>query len=537
MSLVDRNPDGIQSPPRTVTGVIRRLGPGLIIAGSIVGSGELIATTKTGAEAGFWLLWLIVVGCVIKVFAQVEFGRFSIVTGQTTMDGLAQVPGPRISGRGNWIVWYWFLMFVASISQLGGIVGAVGQAMAISAPLTREGREFNDYVKVTIQRKLARTTFERLRSATAESGVKDQRDRVQATIRQLDAELAQRDRRIIAEIGRERFEQLHRRPPSPLDDRLWATIVAFITAVILVVGRYRAIQAISTAMVAGFTLMTVVNVVMLQSHGTWAVSWREIWEGMQFRLPPAGILPTARPVATALATFGIIGVGAAELVAYPYWCLEKGYARFTGPRDESPAWADRARGWMGVMRCDAWCSLVVYTFATIAFYLLGAAILGRAGLNPDKNELIQTLTVMYEPVFGRAAEVLFLFGAFAVLYSTYFVANAGHARVFSDALRVLGFATATDEDYRQRVRILSGVFPLACLVIYIAFPQPAALVLLSGVMQAIMLPMLAFAALFFRYRRCDARIEPGPLWDVLLWISAAGMLVAGVSAFVIQFLG
>ncbi len=50
-------------------------------------------------------------------------------------------------------------MFVASISQLGGIVGAVGQAMAISAPLTREGRAFNDYVKVTIQRKLAQTAL------------------------------------------------------------------------------------------------------------------------------------------------------------------------------------------------------------------------------------------------------------------------------------------------------------------------------------------------------------------------------------------
>ena len=49
--------------------------PGLVIAGSIVGSGELIATTATGAEAGFWLLWLIIVGCVIKVFVQVEFNQ------------------------------------------------------------------------------------------------------------------------------------------------------------------------------------------------------------------------------------------------------------------------------------------------------------------------------------------------------------------------------------------------------------------------------------------------------------------------------
>jgi Mn2+/Fe2+ NRAMP family transporter len=180
--------------------------------------------------------------------------------------------------------------------------------------------------------------------------------------------------------------------------------------------------------------------------------------------------------------------------------------------------------------------MCVYTFATMAFYLLGAAVLGRAGLNPEKNELIQTLTAMYQPVFGAAAQTLFLFGAFAVLYSTYFVANAGHARVFSDALRVLGVAPTGEADYRRRVQILSGVFPLACLAIYLVFPEPAALVLLSGVMQAIMLPMLAYAALFFRYRCGDPRLAPGRGWDVCLWISAAGMLVAGVWALASQIL-
>ncbi|MHB8867052.1 MAG: Nramp family divalent metal transporter [Pirellulaceae bacterium] len=535
MSPTESEPDGIQSPPTSVWGIVRRLGPGLIVAGSIVGSGELIATTKSGAEAGFWLLWLIIVGCVIKVFSQIEFGRFSIVTGQTTMDGLAQVPGPRIAGRGNWIVWYWFLMFLASISQLGGIVGAVGQALAISAPLTREGRAFNEYVTLTIQRKLAVTAEQRGPSAATSREKRDDRANRSTRVQQLDAELSRRDQQIISEIGLERFEQLHRRPPAPWDDRLWATLIAVITAVVLVLGRYRSVEAISTVTVAMFTLVTIVNVIMLQSHAAWTVTWPELWEGLQFRLPPADGSSTARPVATALATFGIIGVGAAELIAYPYWCLEKGYARCVGPRNEHPEWAGRAQGWMRVMRWDAWCSLVIYTFATVAFYVLGAAILGRSGLNPEKNELIQTLTVMYEPVFGRAAQVLFLCGAFAVLYSTYFVANAGHARVFSDALRVLGFATATASDYRRRVRILSGVFPLACLGVYLVFPQPTALVLLSGLMQAIMLPMLAGAALFFRYRRCDPRLEPGRLWDVLLWISAAGMFVAGVWALVSQF--
>lgn len=68
-----------QDPPRTLGATLRRLGPGMIIAGSIVGSGELIATTKVGAEAGFSLLWVIILGCVIKVFTQVEFGRYAIL--------------------------------------------------------------------------------------------------------------------------------------------------------------------------------------------------------------------------------------------------------------------------------------------------------------------------------------------------------------------------------------------------------------------------------------------------------------------------
>ncbi len=175
--------------------------------------------------------------------------------------------------------------------------------------------------------------------------------------------------------------------------------------------------------------------------------------------------------------------------------------------------------------------MLVYTFATVAFYLLGAAILGRSGLDPKGSEMIRMLAVMYEPVFGHSAQLLFLFGAFAVLYSTFFVANASHARTFSDALRVLGLVGGSDAAHRFRVKLLSGIFPFVCLVFYIAIPQPALLVLISGVIQAVMLPMLAGAGLFFRYRRIDQRVAPGVAWDICLWISAAGMLVAGVWAF------
>jgi len=79
-----REPAECIDAPKNIRGILRQLGPGLIIAGSIVGAGELIATTAVGAEAGFVLLWLIIIGCLIKVFVQIEFGRYTITSGRTT---------------------------------------------------------------------------------------------------------------------------------------------------------------------------------------------------------------------------------------------------------------------------------------------------------------------------------------------------------------------------------------------------------------------------------------------------------------------
>jgi Mn2+/Fe2+ NRAMP family transporter len=319
----------------------------------------------------------------------------------------------------------------------------------------------------------------------------------------------------------------------PNDAAIWASIMAVATSIILVLGRYGLIQSLSTVLVASFTALTVLNLFLLQGQSEFRVSLAEFWSGLLPSLPAA--TDKVNPIGTALATFGIIGVGAAELVVYPYWCLERGYARFTGKHDGSKQWQIRAIGWMRVMRFDAWGAMVIYTFATVAFYLLGAAVLHRVGLNPEKDDLVRTLAVMFRPVFSNWAAAVFLFGAFAVLYSTFFVANASHARTFSDALRVIGLIDADEQTRERWIRLLSGLFPMLCLVIYLAFPAPAQLVLLSGVAQGIMLPMLAAAALYFRYRRCVPTLTPGRLWDGMLWLSAFAMLITGLWTVIDKF--
>ncbi|MCH2114114.1 MAG: divalent metal cation transporter [Pirellulales bacterium] len=550
-----------EDPPTNLMGTLTRIGPGLIIAGSIVGSGELINTTKAGAEAGFWLLWLIIIGCVIKVFTQVEIGRFTVAWSQTPLRAFNEVPGPR--WRANWIVWFWALVMVTVITQQGGIVGGVGQALTISFPLTERGLEHNDLQDQWVEQQvelgelfkrfpvlqetpvnITRILDLRLAASGETSHDEDSRRTARAA---LDRLLEVRRETIGAEHA-EAFESLEQRVialkqklrdlgQEPYDAYLWATILGVITSIMLYVGRYGLIQMVSTVFVGLFTVLTVITLIMLQSRPEWAVSGADLGLGLSFRLPPSFEGAGRDPIFTALAAFGIIGVGATELVMYPYWCIEKGYARHTGPRDGTAAWDERARGWMRVMRVDAWLSMVVYTFATVAFYLLGAAVLGRTGLNPGGQDLIRTLAEVYVPVFGDKAQPVFLFGAFAVLYSTFFVAAAGNARTVADALGIFGFTDGTEQTRMRWTKILSAVWPMIAVALFWIVgwfgggQQPALMVMAAGIGGALLLPIIGVGALWFRFRRCVDALRPGRLWDVMLWISFLGFLIAGAWSF------
>ena len=570
-------------PPTTFAGILRRIGPGMILAGSIVGSGELIATTKTGAEAGFTLLWLIIIGCIIKVFVQIELGRYSIVSGQTTLAALNTVPGPRLAmswnrfnAQGNWIVWFWLLMFVASIGQLGGIVGGVGQALAISLPLTEDGKRVNQIIDEQVTLKVKTTQLAILKKSVEQHGsnaTDDEKIRAealdkeitllkpkvaahaaqaeaQAKFRKTETDLHKLESALAALSERpsdahfaqlaqlkQDYEKLRNQvadlgaPPTSNDDKYWALIIGVITTIVLTWGRYKLIEIFSIVMVATFTLVTLGNLLALQTFHEWSVKADDLARGLSFGVPAPSVeqkLKGITPFTTALAAFGIIGVGASELMAYPYWCIEKGYAKFTGRNDGSDSWLRRARGWVRVMLIDSLASMILYTIATVAFYLLGAAILNRTGLNPSNDEMIRTLTGMYEPVFGSVAPVLFLVGAFAVLYSTYFSATAANARQAADVIPAFGIKPLDDAQRRRWVRFFSGLFPMLCVAIFVVYPNPVTLILLSGVMQALLLPMLGFAALYYRHKRCDPRLAPGKWWDLLLGISFLAFTVVGV---------
>lgn len=511
-------------PPSNWLGILKQLGPGLVIAGSIVGSGELIATTKTGAQAGIDLLWLIVVGCVIKVFVQIELGRYAITHGETTLTALNRVPG-RI-GPANWIVWFWLAMIFCSFAQLGGIVAGVGQSLAIAFPITGD---YRTTIEVPSNREIAwyLQWEEDLAGGGAKLGALSESERARvltghARLKQQLDQLGERGQEVIARVrnGTGGADAI------TWDDRYWSLGVTLVTIALLVNGRYGILQNISIAMVVAFTFITVGNVCALQTTEQWRLSWEDIQRGFGFHLPAGSRGKQA--LITALSTFGIIGVGATELITYPYWCLEKGYARFTGPRSDDDAWADRARGWLRVMNYDAFLSMFVYTFATVAFYVLGAAVLHREGRDPEGMRMVSTLAAAYAPVFGTYAKWLFLSGAIAVLYSTFLVANAGNARMFADALGVFGFIDPKSERSRRiSISVLCVFIPLFCVSMHWSGVDPVKAVLVAGMMQAAMLPMIGFGAIYFRRTATDPRLAPRKAWDAMVIISFLGLLTAG----------
>jgi manganese transport protein len=123
----------IQEPPKRFLEQLKYCGPGFVLSASIVGSGELIATTSLGAKAGFITLWVILVSCFVKVALQLEFGRHTIQSGETAMTAINKLPGWRI-GPAHWTIWFWLALLPIKILQVGGIIGGLGMLLNIIFP-------------------------------------------------------------------------------------------------------------------------------------------------------------------------------------------------------------------------------------------------------------------------------------------------------------------------------------------------------------------------------------------------------------------
>ena len=431
--------------PTTFRGRFRYLGPGLILSAAVVGSGELITTTALGAQAGFVLLWLVIVSTAVKVWVQMELAQWSILTGKTALEGYSQI-GPRTS-RGGWINFLWILMDFAKVLQRGGIIGGAVACVSIMFPVM--------------------------------SG-----------------------------------------PLETPSLTFWTVIVMASVITMMVSGKYSVVERAAFVSVVVFTVVTTALALGLPLT-SFAYSGTDLATGLSFALP-------AGAIGFAIAMFGLTGVGSDEMTTYTYWCLEKGYARWTGPQDGTAERAERAEGWIKVMRLDALVSWVICTLCTLSFYVIGAAVLHPQNLVPKGNDMIVTLSRMYTDTMGGWAHWVLLIGAFAVLYSTLVASTASVPRLWTNTLGILGVFDWKDVAKRKRIiSVLTVVMPIIWAASFLAIKSPVIMVQIGGVASGIFLVAVVIAVWHLR-RQVERRFRSSNFWTIALIFSSLSVLFIGV---------
>jgi manganese transport protein len=429
--------DKWKDPPTTFLGRLKHIGPGVIVTASIVGSGELIATTTLGAQAGFITLWTIILSCALKIILQLEMAKMSITTGKPMMAFWNTMPGPKLIV--SWAVWAWFVLLIAKFIQFGGILGSTTQSIQLAIP--------------------------------------------------------------------------------QFDYTIGVILVALSVVLLISFGRYKSIELASTIMVIVFVIFTL-GMAILTQFTKYAFKLSDVLNGLTLQMPPEVAF-------AALAAFGITGIGGDEIVQYTYWCVEKGYAAHTGPAEKTKEWYARAKGWFRVMYLDATIAMIIYTAATLAFYVLGASVLYGTKQIPGGMTLIQTLSKMYTEVLGGQWVIYFFaVGAFATLYSTLVSWTAANQRIVADIMARMKLIDFEDAKQVDKVILVSGiVLPVIYTLMALVFKTPAFMVQIGGWGTAFILLVIIYSAFYHRFKILDKELKPSAFYDIYLIFGSLAILV------------
>lgn len=317
-------------------------------------------------------------------------------------------------------------------------------------------------------------------------------------------------------------------PYSLLSIGTWVAILAGLAILIHSVNKYAVVERFSTVLVFIVTTFAVSMVFLIQ--GTeFAWSGADIADGFQFQIALGAM-------GVALSMFGLTGIGAGETTAYTYWCVEKGYAAWTGPKDASADWERRARGWIAVMKVDAWVSWVIYTVSTVAFYMLGAAVLHPQGIVPEGNEVMTKLSGTFEVGIGAWGATIFLLGAGLALFKTIIANVPSLGRQIGNTLSIFGAFDWFNQVKRDRwMRWIMIILPLVWGLFGTIVSSPLALVIFAGVLNAIFLIGVAISTVYLSHTQTDPRVKDGKATTLMLFVSATAITSVGVIGLVNTF--
>lgn len=99
--------------------------PGIFLLGFNIGTGSVTAMAKAGADYGMSLLWTIVASCLCTFFMINQYGRYTLITGETALQAFRKHIHPAVG-----------IFFIAALTA--GVCGSVMGVMGIVAEICYE---------------------------------------------------------------------------------------------------------------------------------------------------------------------------------------------------------------------------------------------------------------------------------------------------------------------------------------------------------------------------------------------------------------
>ena len=102
--------------------ILKKTGPGIIVAATGLGAGDIVAASAAGAQAGTVLLWAVVFGGLLKYGLTEGIGRWQLATGTTLLEGwIEKLP--------KFFSWYFMVyMFLWTFMVAAAMMAACGLA-------------------------------------------------------------------------------------------------------------------------------------------------------------------------------------------------------------------------------------------------------------------------------------------------------------------------------------------------------------------------------------------------------------------------
>jgi len=332
---------------------------------------------------------------------------------------------------------------------------------------------------------------------------------------------------------------------------VWGTVVVTVSLLLLVAGRFSAMEVINKLMMAALAVVTVVTFLARPAP---ASAWTHL------------VLPTLPEGAIVLAAamVGWLPTGIDVSVWHSLWAL-KVQARWEPtragetaddappgdrpPTDNNALALARLRGGLLDMRAGYALSLVLAVcFLVLGMYVSG--VLGggmvamwkgqqlphAAAASPDGANVAVAISQAYGTVLGRWIIPMFLVTAFFGMFSTTYVVMDGFPRALAETLRLLSPSRRNDVTFWSAPYwALLGVVWLSVVLILWLWPKPVALITAAALLSLVVSP-LYYALNYYCVTRHvkDPALAPGRGLRVL---ALGGILfVLGASAICVYFM-